>query len=174
MTLSRLIARPLLASGFVLGAVSALRHSQELAPKAASVADKIAPTAHKAGVPLPQDAQTLVKINAAAQIVGGLALATGRAPRLGALVLAVTTIPATVVEHPFWSATSPDDQTSQRLHFVKNLSMIGGALIAAGDLEGKPGVAYRASHATKAARREAKHLAVASKREARIAKATLS
>jgi len=174
MTLSRVLARPLLASGFIYGAVTALRHSQELTPKAQPVADKVVPAAKKAGVPLPEDTQTLVRLNAAAQIVGGLALASGKAPRLGALVLVATTVPATVVEHPFWSATSPDDKTSQRLHFVKNLSMVGGALLASADTNAKPGLAWRAQRAAKDARREAGHLATSAKREAKLAKANVT
>ena len=37
----------------------------------------------------------------------------------------------------------PAQRTQQRLHFFKNVSMLGGLIIAAGDTEGKPGVAWR-------------------------------
>ena len=174
MTLSRKLARPLLASGFVIGAVTALRHVDALAPKAASVADRVVPAAHKAGIPLTNDTRKLVQLNAGVQIFAGLALASGKAPRLGATLLVVTMVPATIVEHPFWSATSPEDKTSQQLHFVKNLSMLGGALLAAGDTDGKPGVAWRTRRAANDARREAGHLATSAKREAKLAKANLS
>ncbi len=52
--------------------------------------------------------------------------------------------------------------------------MVGGVLIAAGDTEGQPGVAWRAKRAAKDARREAKHLAQSARQEARVAKASLS
>ena len=61
----------MLASAFVVGAVSALKNSEALAPKARKVTDKVVPLARKAapGAPIPQDAQTLVRLNAAAQIL---------------------------------------------------------------------------------------------------------
>ncbi|WP_232681326.1 DoxX family protein [Nocardioides sp. R-C-SC26] len=159
MSLSRLIARPLLATGFVYGAVTALRNADALAPKAAQVTDRVVPLAQKAGLPLPSDTRTLVRLNAGAQIVGGLALASGRAPRLGAAVLAVSIVPTTVAGHAFWAETDPAAAKTHRLQFAKNLSLLGGAIIAAGDTDGKPGVAWRTRRAAKDARREARRLA---------------
>jgi len=43
--------------------------------------------------------------------------------------------------------------------------------LAAGDTNGKPGVAWRARRAAKDARREAKHLAQSARHEAKLAKA---
>jgi putative oxidoreductase len=171
MAISRLIARPLLAAGFIVGGVNALRTAQEQAPKAAAVTDKVVPLARKAGVPVPQDTVTLVRVNAGVQIVSALALATGRAPRLASTVLAASLVPTTIAGHPFWAAKDPDERKRQLLAFGKNLSMLGGALIAAGDTEGKPGVAWRTRRAAKDARREAKHLAASARREAALVKA---
>ena len=158
MSVSRMIARPLLAAGFVYGAQSALRNAEAFAPKASPVADAVVPAARKAGIPLTDNPETLVKINAAAQIAGGLALASGKAPRIGALVLAATMVPSTVSGHPFWSESDPAVKKTMQMHFFKNLSMLGGAIIAAGDTDGKPGVAWRARRAAKDARRETKHV----------------
>ena len=44
--------------------------------------------------------------------------------------------------------------------------MLGGLIIAAGDTEGQPGVAWRTRRVAKDARREAKHLARDARREA--------
>jgi putative oxidoreductase len=156
MSLSRRIARPLLAAGFVYGAQSALRNAEAFAPKASPVADAVVPMVNKAGVPLTDDNESLVKINAGIQIVGALALATGKAPRLGALVLAGTTVPSTVWGHPFWSESDPVVKGTMQMHFFKNLSMLGGAIIAAGDTDGDPSLAWRARRAAKDARRETK------------------
>ncbi|MXG91693.1 DoxX family membrane protein [Nocardioides flavescens] len=182
MPLSRLIARPLLAAGFVVGGVSALRSAPQHAEKAAPVADRVVPAAKQAGIPLPEDPLALVRLNAGVQIAAGLALATGRAPRISSLVLAASLVPTTIAGHPFWAASDPSERGAHLLHFAKNSSMLGGLLIAAGDTEGKPGVAWRArraakdtrreaKHLARDARREAKHLASAAKREARLAKA---
>ena len=173
MSLSRLVARPMLASVFVVGGVNALRNAPKMAARAKPVTDKIVPLAQKA-VPLPTDPATLVRINSGVQIAGALTLATGRAPRLSAAVLAATLLPTTAAGHRFWEVDDPEQRTSQRLHFFKNVSVIGGLIIAAGDTEGRPGVAWRARRAAKDARREAHHLAKAARREAKLAKAQLT
>lgn len=174
MSVSRLIARPLLAAGFIYGATTALRNTDQVARKAAPVTDKVAPMVKKAGVPLPQDAATLVRINAGVQIAAGLSLATGRAPRISAALLAGSLVPTTIAGHAFWAETDPAAKKTQTLQFFKNLSMLGGAIIAAGDTDGRPGVAWRARRATKDARHQAKHLTAAARREAKLAKARVT
>ncbi|MCW2766588.1 MAG: DoxX family protein [Nocardioides sp.] len=176
MTVSRLFARPMLSSIFVVGSVGALRNAPAAAAKAAPVIDRVMPLARKAlpGLPIPQDQATLVRINAGTQIAAALALATGRAPRLSAAVLALTLVPTTAAGHRFWEVKEEPAKTQQRLHFFKNVSLVGGLIIAAGDTDGKPGVAWRARRAAKDARREAKHLAGSARREARLVKAKVS
>jgi putative oxidoreductase len=176
MTVSRLIARPMLASMFLVGGVNALRNADQLAVRAKPVTDRLLPMITKAApqLPIPTDPVTLVRLNGAVHVGAGLTLATGRAPRLSAAVLAATLLPTTAAGHRFWEEQDPTAKTQQRLHFFKNLSMLGGLLIAAGDTEGKPGVAWRTKRAAKDARREAKHLAAAARREAKLAKAQLT
>lgn len=174
MTVSRLIARPMLASIFVVGAATALKNTTGTAAKADPVTSRLVPLAKKAGIPLPEDPETLVKLNAGVQIAAGLALATGRAPRLSAAVLAASLVPTTAAGHRFWESDDDATRTQQRLHFFKNVSLVGGLIIAAGDTEGRPGVAWRARHGVRDARREAKRLAHDARREARLARARIS
>ncbi|WP_372735818.1 DoxX family protein [Nocardioides sp.] len=176
MTLSRVIARPMLASMFLLGGVNALRNAQQQAERAKPVTDRLVPLAQKAApaVPVPSDPVTLVRINAVAQVGAGLALATGRAPRLSAAVLAASLVPTTAAGHRFWEEQDPTKRAQQRVHFFKNLSIFGGLLIASGDTDGKPGVAWRARRAATDARKEARHLAASARREAKLAKAQLT
>ena len=171
MTVSRLLARPLLASMFVMGGVNALKDSDAATKRAQPVADKVVPAVKKAlpNAPIPTDTKSLVRINAATQIAAGLALATGRFPRLSALVLAGSLVPTTAAGHRFWEESDATTRASQRLHFTKNLSMMGGLLLAAVDTEGKPGVAWRAKHAVGSAKREAKHLRREAKAQAKLA-----
>ena len=171
MTVSRLIARPMLASIFVVGAATALKNAAGSAAKADAVTSRVVPMLQRAGLPVPDDPETLVKINAGIQIGAGLALATGRAPRLSAAVLAASLVPTTAAGHRFWEIDDPAQRTQQKLHFFKNVSLIGGLIIASGDTEGRPGVAWRARRAAKDARREAKRLAHDARREARLAAA---
>lgn len=174
MTVSRLIARPMLASVFAVGSINALRNAPALAVKAQPVTDKLVPQLKKAGLPVPEDPTTLVRLNAGLQLAAGAALATGRAPRLSAAVLAASMVPTTVAGHRFWEFDEEPAKTQQKLHFFKNVSVLGGLLIAAGDTDGRPGVAWRARRVAKDARREARHLARSARREAKLAKAQLT
>ena len=176
MTLTRLIARPLLASTFVVGAVNALKNAEASAVRAKPVTDRIVALAQRAApnAPVPTDAVTLVRINAAAQLVGAAALATGRAPRLGSLLLAASVVPTTLARHRFWEESDPSVRAEHRTHFAKNVSVLGGLLIAGVDTEGQPGVAWRARRAAKDVRREARQLAKGARREAKLARAQLT
>lgn len=168
MTVSRLVARPLLSSMFIAGPLNALKNTEASADRAKRTTDRFVPLAQqlgrRAGVPVPTDPKTWVRINAAVQLAAALGLATGRAPRLSSAVLAGTLVPTTLAGHAFWEETDPAAKAQQRIQFFKNLSMLGGLLIAAGDTDGRPGVAWRARHAAKDARR-------AARQEARLLKA---
>jgi uncharacterized membrane protein YphA (DoxX/SURF4 family) len=149
MTLLRAAARTMLASHFVISGVKALRDPAALVPAAEPLTDKLVPVVKKYAPDqvaqfIPEDAKTLVRVNGAAQVVGGLALATGRGRRLGAFLLAGSLVPSTIAKYPFWSESDPELKAQQRSHFGKNLSLLGGVLLAARDTEGKPGVAWRA------------------------------
>ena len=176
MTAIRLIARPMLASVFFVGAASALKNAPKLAPKASRVTEKVVPLAQRAAprVPIPTDPVTIVRANAIIQIAAAAALATGRMPRLSSTVLAASLLPTTVAGHPFWREEDPAVKNTQRLNFFKGISLVGGLLIAGVDTEGKPGVAWRARRAGKDVRREAKSLAHQARSEARVARAHLS
>jgi uncharacterized membrane protein YphA (DoxX/SURF4 family) len=126
MTLLRIAARPMLASMFVYGGAMALKDPGPRAKKAQPVADvikRIAPD-------LPVNGSNLARFNGGVQLVAGTTLATGRLPRLSALVLAGTMPPTTFVGHPYWNETDPAIRANQRIHFFKNVSMIGGLLMA--------------------------------------------
>ncbi len=149
----------MLASVFVTGGLNTLRNAKGVAPVAEPVALPVA-----SRVPwLPEDPESLVRINAGVQLGAGLMLATGRVPRVAALALAATLVPTTLAGHAWWKEEDPEKRAAQRTHFTKNLSLLGGLLIAAADTHGKPSVAYRARGAAAAgskAARSAGHDAV--------------
>ena len=175
MTVSRMIARPLLASMFVVGGINALRNAPDYAIKAKEVTDRLVPLAKRAlpQAPIPEDPATLVRINAAVHIGAGAALATGHFPRLASTTLAATMIPTTLAGHQFWNESDPAAKANHRVHFFKNLSMLGGLLLAAVDTDGRPGVAWRTRRAARDVRREAGHLKASARREAKLAAAQL-
>jgi putative oxidoreductase len=126
MTLLRTVARPLLASMFVVGGAQALKSPGPRAAKAQPAADllkKLAPSS-------PLDGAQLARLNGAVQLAAGLALATGHVPRIAAFTLAATVPPTTFAGHPYWNETDPAARANQRIHFLKNLSMTGGLLMA--------------------------------------------
>jgi uncharacterized membrane protein YphA (DoxX/SURF4 family) len=140
----RTVARTLLAAIFVRGGLDAFNNPDRLVPGAKSVTDRLAPTLDAVG--LPTDTRTLVRLNGAVQMAGGVLLATNTAVRPAALALAGSLVPTTLAGHDFWSIDDPAQQASHRIHFLKNLGLLGGLLLAAVDTEGRPGLAWRAGH----------------------------
>ncbi|MEX0429492.1 DoxX family protein [Nocardioides sp. DS6] len=174
MTVSRLVARPLLSSIFLVGPITSYKNAEAVAKTAEPVTGPLVKAAQKAGLPVEHDPVTLVRINAVAQVLGALGLITGKFPRLSAALLAGTLVPTTLAGHRFWDEPDPASKKQQQVQFAKNLSLLGGLIIAAGDTDGKPGLAWRAGRAAKDARREAKQLALSARREAKLAKAKVA
>jgi len=146
MALVRLIARPMLSSMFITGGVNSLKNSDYLAQQAKPVTEKLAPAIDRATEQLPfqLSSKQMVQLNGVVHVVGGFCLATGRAPRLSALALAATLVPTTFGGHRFWEANDPQQRANQQIHFFKNVSMMGGLLLASVDTAGKPSLAWRA------------------------------
>ncbi len=140
MTISRRLARPLLSSIFLVGGWDAVRNPEGKVKKADPVAQAIATK-----VPgLPQDTQSLVRLNGVVMVGAGALLAIGKYPRLAALALIGTILPTTFAGHRFWEETDEMTRAQQRVHFIKNLGVLGGLILAAVDTEGAPSLSWRA------------------------------
>lgn len=171
MSVVRMLARPMLAAIFVIQGAQALKNPDGLAPVAKPVTDRVLPTLRKVAPAavadrIPDDPRTLVRVNAVAQVAGGLVLASGRFPRGGALLLAASLVPTTWAGHAFWQETDPEQRAAQRVHFLKNAGLAGGLLLATVDTEGKPGLWWRARHGAKEAKREARRATKSARKEA--------
>ncbi|MEU5512434.1 DoxX family protein [Streptomyces fungicidicus] len=151
MSLLRVLGRPMLASMFLAGGLDAVRNPQNVAPLAESV---VRPVTDRVPA-LPDSTEDCVRLNGAVQVVGGLLLATGRMSRPAALALAVSLIPTTLAAHRFWEEEDPAQRGQQRIHFLKNLSMLGGLLIAADDTGAAPSLLWRSRHTARELRRDA-------------------
>ena len=150
--LIRRIARPLLATTFVVGGIDALRNPEGRASTAAPLVAKGEETLpNEVTAKVPTDPVTLVRINGAVQVGSGVLLALGKAPRLASLALAATVIPTTVTEQDFWNETDPQAKAAKRNELLKNVSLLGGVMIAAVDTEGKPSLGWRGRRAAKRA-----------------------
>lgn len=168
MTLVRRLARPCLATMFITGGVDALRNPGPKVP----AADPIGPRIAEKLPYLPQDPEQLVRINGAVQLGAGLMLALGRFPRLSSALLAGSLVPTTLAGHRFWEEQDEMKRAQQRIHFFKNLSMLGGLMLAAVDTEGRPGLAWRAQHAAHHASTGTRRTTRAARREAKLATRT--
>lgn len=165
MTLVRRLARPLLASMFVTGGLDALRNP---GPKVTPAKDVGPPVAQR--IPyLPEDPEQLVRINGGVQVAAGTMLALGRFPRLSSALLAGSLVPTTMAGHRFWEEEDEQQKAAQQVHFFKNVSMLGGLILAAVDTEGRPGLAWRAKHASRHAAGRSRQARRSARREARLA-----
>ncbi len=169
MILVRRLARPMLASVFISGGLEALRNPKPKVPAAEPVAPPIAERLPY----LPEDTETLVKVNAAVQVVAGTALAFGKFPRLSSTLLAASIIPTTAAGHRFWEEDDPQTKAQQQMHFFKNLGLLGGLILAAVDTEGQPGLAWRARHASRVAAGRGRRARREAKLATRVARAKL-
>jgi putative oxidoreductase len=80
------------------------------------------------GVPL---AQLAVPLSGLIALVGGLSILLGYRARIGAALLVVFLVPVTIQMHNFWAVADPTMAQMQQIMFMKNLSMLGGALVIA-------------------------------------------
>jgi putative oxidoreductase len=78
------------------------------------------------GVPL---ASVAVPLSGVLAIVGGLSILLGYRARLGAWLIVLFLIPVTLMMHKFWTVTDPMMAQIQMVLFMKNVSMLGGALL---------------------------------------------
>jgi len=78
------------------------------------------------GVPL---ASLVVPLSGVIALLGGLSILTGYKARYGAWLLVIFLVPVTVVMHNFWTITDPMAKAMQQIMFMKNLSMLGAAML---------------------------------------------
>jgi len=78
------------------------------------------------GVPL---ASVAVPLSGVVAIAGGLSLLLGYRAKLGAWLIVLFLIPVTLMMHKFWTVQDPMMAQIQMILFMKNVSMLGGALL---------------------------------------------
>jgi putative oxidoreductase len=78
------------------------------------------------GVPLASLAVPLAGIMA---LFGALSIIMGFKAKWGAWVLIVFLIPVTIMMHNFWAVTDPMMHQMQMTMFLKNIALLGGALL---------------------------------------------
>lgn len=78
------------------------------------------------GVPL---ASIAVPLSGVIAILGGLSILLGYRAKFGAWLIALFLVAVTPMMHNFWTVADPMARQMQMIMFMKNLSMLGGALL---------------------------------------------
>ena len=84
--------------------------------------------ARSQGMPVPD---ALVQVSGWGMIAGALALHVASLRHPAALMLAFQLLPITWIGHRFWDMDEGPQRSQNRIHFFKNVSMIGAALYIA-------------------------------------------
>jgi putative oxidoreductase len=78
------------------------------------------------GVPL---ASIAVPLSGVLAIAGGLSILLGYRATLGAWLIVLFLVPVTLMMHKFWAVQDPMMAQIQMILFMKNVAMLGGALL---------------------------------------------
>jgi putative oxidoreductase len=110
----RTLARLLLAAVFLQTSTGAMRNAEYM-------------TAGPEALGLPEPVR-MVQLHGAVNLIGGLMMALGIKPRLAAWALIANLIPTTFAGHRFWEEDDEGAKMGQKIHFLKNVSLLGGLL----------------------------------------------
>mgnify|MGYP000595618535 CR=1 FL=1 len=78
------------------------------------------------GIPL---AAVAVPLSGVMEIIGALSIVIGYKANWGAWLIVLFLIPISLGMHSFWTIEDPIARYGDMVHFLKNISMLGGALI---------------------------------------------
>jgi putative oxidoreductase len=88
--------------------------------------DKTIGYAVSQGVPL---AQITVPASGLIALAGGLSILVGYKAKIGAWLLVLFLVPVTFMMHRFWGISDQQAAQMQMIMFMKNISILGGALL---------------------------------------------
>ncbi|MCV2394127.1 DoxX family protein [Actinotalea sp. M2MS4P-6] len=170
--LIRRVARSAFATWFAVEGWQAARkpadHATRVRATWGAVQDRL-------GLPDAPDDRTLtwvVRAHGGAMAIAAALLAIGKAPRSAALALAGLTAPLVLANAPIGPAAKAAG--ADKGAFWRSVSMLGGALLAGIDHEGRPSMAWRIEHAKvdRAIVRDAQRVVADAQRDAKDAIAT--
>jgi len=130
----------LLSGYFVVDGLKAAINPEPLVPEAEHLAEKVSQYAQSylPGDGSPIKTATIVRVHGLVQVTGALMMATGIFRRAGALLVAVSY--GEKVFRRRTSLLSPDATA-----LARELTLLGGVLIEAGDTQGKPNWSWLAA-----------------------------
>lgn len=80
------------------------------------------------GIPM---ADILIPFSGILELIGALTILSGFMARWGAWLIVIVLVPVTLIMHNFWSIDDPIRHELILLTFMRNLGLIGGALMIA-------------------------------------------
>ncbi len=80
------------------------------------------------GVPL---ASVVVPVSGILALAGGLSILLGFKAKYGAWLIVLFLVPVSFLIHNFWTYTDPAQAQMQQINFMKNMAMLGAALMIA-------------------------------------------
>lgn len=108
------IRRLLLGTIFLFSSVNVLQNAEQMTAPAEAL-----------GLPEPE---TMVRLHGGVNLLGGLMLALNIKPKLASWALIGNLIPTTLGGHQFWEESDEGAKINQMIHFLKNVSLLGGLL----------------------------------------------
>jgi uncharacterized membrane protein YphA (DoxX/SURF4 family) len=159
MSFVRFLARPMLASSFVIAGMDKLKNADD-------TAEQLSPLLRRASDSLPfqADEKLLARVIGGTQVGAGVLFALGKSARLAATVLVAISVLNAFVEWRSADISSREGRQARRNQLLKNMTLTGGVLLASVDTAGKPSLAWRAEHLAADARKSAGHLAADAKK----------
>lgn len=148
----RKIARPMLASVYVVDGVDTLLNTEAHVESAESVISRTRSLLpRKWARRVPKDPELVARTVGGVKVGAGSLLALGKLPRLSATALALASVPTIVGRYAFWETQDDEEKSDRRAGFITHLALLGGLTITSVDTAGKPGVAWRANDAAQRA-----------------------
>lgn len=89
-------------------------------------AGQMAGYAEQMGVPF---ASVMVPLTGIMILLGAFSIILGYKVKWGALLIIIFLIPTTFIMHPFWKIADPMQSQMNMIMFMKNISMLGGAIL---------------------------------------------
>lgn len=158
MNVVRGIGRLLLGGYFIVQGAKAVRDPAQFAPVAEPIAQRFVPLAQRSLPPeaaayMPEDPDTLIRLNGAASVLGGLGMATGIGRRGAGYLAAASLLPHVMAANP--GGASENERNAVRSQLLRNLALLGAALVVSQDTAGQPSLLWRVADSRKRLAREA-------------------
>ncbi|BAS09752.1 hypothetical protein AHiyo4_31740 [Arthrobacter sp. Hiyo4] len=132
MSFVRTLARPMLASSFVVAGLDKLKNADDTATQLSPLLQKAA-----ASLPFQADEKMLARVIGGTQVGAGVLFGLGKFSRLSATLLTVISLLNTFVEWRSADISTKEGREARRNQLLKNISLSGGALLASVDTAGK-------------------------------------